>query len=239
VRRNWLSDGVYDVQVEADAYRPERILLDVPNPDPGSPIPVPLRPGHGYPFPNRAPLGDVIAPGSCVPNLQPEGRGPSLLRGSLHEPDGTPVDGASVIAPGVAGPFVTGPTGDWVLVLPEWRNTGLVTVRVALPDGSRFDVPRVCVVRGREVALRETALRGWVLQRGGAVRGAAITVAGRPGQSTTGADGGWFHYFGLDPAALPAAPAEIVATLPTGESQSQSVAIRERATMLTPTFRFP
>jgi hypothetical protein len=249
VRRNWLGDGTYTVSVEADAYAPERIPLDVPNPQPGVPIPVQLRPGHGYPFRNAAPLEPPSVPGSCFPALQTEGTGPSLLRGSLHAVDGTPIAGASIDAVDgspiagvsivVAGPFVTGPTGDWLLVLPDRRNTGLTTVRITLPDGSQIDVPNVCVVRGREVALRETALRGWVLQGKHGVAGATVAVTGQPGVSTTGSDGGWFHYFSPDPNALPAAPVSVVATLPSGETQAQTETVRERATTLVPTFRFP
>lgn len=239
VRRQRLLDGTYVVQIETDAYQqPAEFDLTLPHPTPATPIAIDLDPGYAYPFRNASPLRQAIAPLACTATAQREGRGPTLLRGSLHAVDGRAVAGATVEVLGLATPrYRTDETGQWVLALPDGHATGPVTVRVTLPDGTTVDAAGVCVVKGRETSLRETALRGWVLRRGAGVAGATVTVSGQPVPAPTGADGGWFSYFRFD---QPAVTVGVTATLPTGEQQSVAgVPVVPRATTTVPTFQFP
>jgi len=93
------------------------------------------------------------------------------------------------------------------------------------------------VIRGRETALHETALRGWVQRSGVGVAGATVAVSGQPQATTTRRDGSWFYYFELTQAD---AIVDVTAILPGGgPSRTQpGVQVKSRATSVVDTFRF-
>lgn len=238
VRRR-LRDGVYSVQVESDAYQPfPPFDMTLPNPSPDLPRQVDLEPGYAYPFGNESPLRQDIPIPDCTAARQQEGRGPTLLRGGLHGPDGGGIEGAVITVLGLARPsYRTDATGEWVLPFPDSHLTGPVALRVTPPAGPVVIVPGVCVVKGRETRLRETALRGSVLRAGLGVEGATVAVTGRSERATTGADGGWSIYFGPGQAQ---ATVTLTARSPTGQEQpANNISVTPRITTLVPPFQFP
>jgi hypothetical protein len=242
-RRNRLLAGSYTVRIESGFYQPVEVDLALPARDQATPFDISLQPAPAYPFRNISSIDGWIGGAACQPDIQRPGAGPTLLRGSLHKVDGTPIEGASVSASNLitqlAGPVVSSQTGDWVLALPIRQATEPVTVTVARDGFPDIHVSGLCVVRGKEAIVRETSLRGWVLQRGAGVRGATVAIDGRPATVSTGADGGWFYYVGLDdPLASSGVPISVRATLPTGESQINIATLAPHATALVPSFRF-
>ncbi len=236
-----LSAGQYIVRVAGPYYQPtELINTSVPMPNPndplsGAPYSHDLEPGYAYPFPTSNPLRPGNIPPGCVG--APAGRGPTLLRGTLHAISGMGIKGARLQVAGQSNVYQTDESGQWVLTFPDTQTSGPVTVHVDLPDGSTLDVTNVCVVQGCETSLSETALRGWVLQSGIGVRGASISVSGRPARATTSDDGSWFYYLSLD---QPAVSVDVTAALPTGQTlTANNVQVRPRATIIVDTFRFP
>jgi hypothetical protein len=217
-----LADGVYVVRVESQFYQPTE-REDVVLPEPEQPYLFDLRPGYAYPFPQESSLGG--------------GRGPTLLRGSLHHPNGEGIAGAMIEVVGQSNVYVTDDTGQWVLVFPDTQPTGAVTVRVEHPDGTTENVTGVNVTQGRESSLPQTALRGWVLTNAGiGIKGATVRVSGYPSQTATAQDGSWFYYFDLNQAAD---TVSVTAVRPDGTHLTQSnVQVQPRATVVVPSFRF-
>ena len=136
-------------------------------------------------------------------------------------------------------------TGQCVLVFPDSffapnQLTKTVIVHVTPPGGPAFNVPDVDVDKGKERALAETALRGWVVRGGAGVAGATVEVQGRPEKTTTGVDGSWFYYFGLNQPHPSSSLVDVTATLPDGSTLTQSnQEVRSRATIVLPPFQFP
>ncbi len=220
-QRSGLAEGTYAVRVTSDFYQIAE-QPDVELPQPAQPSFLDLLPGYRYPFPRVSTLG--------------RGRGPTLLRGGLHRADGGGVEDVRVEAEGALYGYRTDPTGQWVLVFPDQRGDGDVTVRFVQPDGAVSEAGGVPVLQGRDNSLPQTALRGTVLdERGIAVAGAVVEVAGHRGRSRTGPDGGWGYYFDLDQAA---AKVGVTITAPDGRRQALSeVEIRPRSTVAVPTLR--
>jgi hypothetical protein len=218
-----LAAGTYVVRVESRFYQwAER--EDIVLPESETPYFFDLEPGYAYPFPSESSL--------------PGGRGPTLLRGSLHRPDGQAIAWVTIQVVGQSNTYRTDDTGQWALVFPDTQPTGNVTVRFELPDGTVENVANVPIVQGRETGLAQTALRGWVLTDAGVgIPRATVRVSGYPAQTTTGSDGSWFYYFGLN---QPADTVSVTAVLPDGRSRTQSnVLVQPRATVVVPTIRFP
>jgi hypothetical protein len=223
-RRDVLADGMYVVRVESRFYQwAEREDIALPMPDPEAPYFFDLEPGYAYPFP--------------MESTRPGGRGPTLLRGSLHRPDGHGIARATIQVVGQSNTYRTDDTGQWVLVFPDTQPSGDVTVHFDFPDGKVENVANVPVVQGRESSLPQTALRGWVLTEAGVgIRDAIVRVSGYPGRTTTRRDGSWFYYFGLNQMVD---TVSVTAVLPDGRSLTQSnVQVQPRATVVVPTFRF-
>ncbi len=238
-----LPDGNYQILVTSRFYQSveKEFVLPMPNlnqdlPDGSDPMlqySLDLEPNYAYPFPNTYPLrfgvGDDCAD---VPSRQ----GPTLLRGSLHTKEGQGLAGASVQVVGTSNVYKTDETGQWVLWFPNDYSTKeeKEAVRVDLPDGSQVDVADVCVVKGRETSLAETALRGHVTKAGKNVEGATVKVA--EDSVETDKDGKWFYYFDLNQGET---MVNVVASLPDGGTPaSKSVQVRPRSTIVVPTFKF-
>jgi len=208
----------YVVRVESPFYQSTERTVALPAPVPER---IPLEPGYAYPFPE----------GRANP-----GAGQTLLRGTVYRMDGQSVAGTTVEVAGVSNVYRTDETGRWALVFPDAQASGDVSVHIVFPDGTVRDVPGVAVERGRDRSLADTALRGWVLDRGVGVAGATVRVANQPGQAVTASDGGWFYYF--DPNQ-PAVAVAVAPTLPDGRTlPPTNVNVQRRATVVVPTFRF-
>lgn len=264
--RKWpLAPGSYRVRVSGDLYQDAEFLMVWPPrsdgrrvavpqqpPTPNDPSSVALLPAPSYPFP------DVTASRFQL--------GPTILRGGAHNPDGSPVHGATVEVTNVnffaappAGlpplgtwPFLKAKTdarGDWTLVLPDRRYYEAapeipaapvdkqIAVRIQYPAGP---VTRQVMVRlGTEYTVKNTALRGQVLGHGGRpIVGAAISTSVNSLMSTSRTDGSWFLYFDLNQVAVP--NVTVTATTPNGESATASaVPLVPEATAVVPTFEFP
>lgn len=221
-----LAPGRYRVRVGSDYYQPVVVEAAVPPADPRVPVGVDLRPGYRYPFP---------------PGRPPSGLpGPTLVYGALRNSDGSMMAGAVVVArfqwppPSPANPsppFLrqtcrTDAAGQWVIPLPDpppdpdgppLTRTGL-TLAAALPDGRtvRLPVPNDRVDLGRTTTMRQTALLGRVMGRGGRpVGGAAITVDEEPaGRASSRPDGTWAFY--MRPSLRPGQTATVTVTAAAG-----------------------
>jgi hypothetical protein len=217
-RRLPLPDGTYVLRVESALYQPaERDDIVLPA---AAPYRFDLRPGYAYPFPT---------------GTLPGGRGPTLLRGTYRAPDGSGIDGATVVAPGHSDSCSTDGTGQWVLVFPDTEPTGQVTVRFT-HGGAAEEATGVAVVGGRQTGFADTVLRGLVLTRGVGVAGATARVAGHPGVSSTASDGSWAYFF---PPSLAQDVVDVTARLPDGREQTHTgIQVRARQATEVPDFSF-
>ena len=250
VRRGALSPGEYVVRVEAPAYQAAERRVTLPGP--AAPAVISLEPGPGYPFAGVVPFRPpTTVPFDCTAQTTTGGHGPTILRGSLLASDGSGRAEATVEVVGSAGPFTVGPTGQWLLLLDAAHQTGKVTVRFGLPrlDGAggisrdaagnpildTVDVPGVCVVRGCQTSLSQTALRGRVIRASGVGADARVRVAGFPLSAQTRSNGDWSFYF--EPGQ-PATTATVIAVATDGSNRSlPNVAIKPLATTEVPTIR--
>lgn len=257
-----LADGTYRVRVRGDLYQeaefvlawpPRADQLRVPVDGNGQPLNVSLLPGPAYPMPDE--------PG------RPFQLGPTLLRGTALAASGEPLPDVRVetvglallqpagLPPLAAWPFLSARSdarGSWVLVLPDRRYldpapeipaqgsppvTKDVTVRVHYDPVRQVDRTERGVVLGSEHAVRNTALRGRAVGKGGRpFGGVRITTSAGPAASQTGPDGAWTLVFDLDQAGVP--QVTVTATAPDGTSVSSPAAVVAGATVVVPTFRF-
>lgn len=190
-----------------------------------SPITFVLSPGPAYPFPN-----------------EPAGEKRGRLRGTLRNPDGSPIPGVRVEAIDVDhqpqfDPARTGEDGQWVLVLPSLPSDGFVNVRFTFADGTVKDVTQVPVEANRENNLPQTVLRGQVRLRNAGAGNAAIRVDKVKGaQTVTDAAGNWFLYLDLLQGG---GKVTVIAKLPDQKSsKSTSVTVQPRLTVAVPSFDF-
>lgn len=220
--------GRFRLRIESDYYQSLEEEMDFPLDLADMPV-LNMKPSAAYPFP------DLTVGQSTL----------TLLYGSLFEiGGGKPIEGAvvTIILPVNDWPFnscVTGPNGDWVLVIPVGNGEELedLTLRFDLPDGSTFDVPDVQAQPGTVNSLPQTALRGRVLNANGApLPRSTVTVSIQEGESLAAADGQWFFYLSL---LQPNTLASVIARAPNGVTQEQDVQIRNRATVVVPAFRIP
>lgn len=229
VRRDVLAPGTYVLRVSSPSrlyQTAERtdIVISAPEDVEANRLYLfELEPGHAYPFSGEAPLAG--------------GRGPTLLRGGLRHVDGRGIVNAVVEVPGVSNRSRTDDGGNWLLTFPESQPDAAVTVRVTLADGTVEDIASVNIVHGTENILRQTALRGWVLTNTGAgIVDARVRVEGRTGEATSGEDGGWFYYLGLNQTA---AMVTVAAVHPDGRVLMRSgVQVQPRSTVIVPPVRF-
>lgn len=246
-RAQQLMPGTYAVRITSVLYQEQvRHDIQVPMPNPndpmsGTPYFFDLTPGYAYPFPETFSYRDDQFVLGCPNQGSVEERpgSPTLLRGGLVTFDGQPLQGAAVqVDVGSRSyTYTTDETGQWVLVFDRTHSTGPVVVRVTPPAGPSVDVDGVCVIRGRETVLHQTALRGWVQRDGIGVPGAVVSLTGQAQAATTRSDGSWSYYF---PLSQQDTLLNVTATLPRGgPSQTQSgVLVKSRATRVVDTFKF-
>ncbi len=220
--RTQIAAGTYAVRVEGELYQHvER--QDVVLPELATPYSFDLEPGFRYPFPRESSLS--------------KGRGTTLLRGGVHQRDGSGIAGVTVEVTQASYTYSTDATGQWVLVFPDDVTDSDLTVRFVWPDRPPTEVDGVPLIQGRDNSLMQTALRGWVLTEDGVpLRGATVEVVGQAGMVKTRGDGAWFYYF--DPTTLEQT-VDIEFVLPDGRNLiASSILVRPRATVVVPTIRF-
>ena len=218
---------------------------------------VELYPSAAYPMPDltlgRNQLGPTIVRGSALAadGTPIAGIVAEVTNLPFLQPAGQPVLGS--------WPFLqttTAANGDWALVLPSRlyidpapevpvalpppnspQMTKQITVRVAYPTGAITVLRNV--VLGDEHSVRNTGLRGQVLGAGGRpIAGARIATSVSADTSTTGRDGRWLLYFGLDQPAVP--NLSVTATTPTQASVTDStVSVHPESIVVVPTFHIP
>jgi hypothetical protein len=226
-RRLAIDPGRYTLRIASDLYQRAELDVDWPIPLAAMPV-VSLLPGYAYPFP------DLTVPSNST----------TLIRGGLFEQGGgvSPVAGAtvSVVDPAQTWPFASGITddsGNW-LVAVRGKSGGpsfAAKLHFNLPDGTAFDVAGVNLVSGADNSLQQTALRGAVVSSTGApIANAVVTISGFAGSAVTDRDGRWSYYMGLLQADI---QKQVTATAPNGKSQAQNVQVKNRATVVVPTFR--
>jgi hypothetical protein len=143
-RRAYLDDGKYVVRVESRYYQPVEQEVVLPMPKPKEP-PISLSPGYAYPFPKTS--------------TRPDGGGPTLLRGSVHDADGKGIAGVEIEVVGQDQEkitYLTDESGQWVLVFPDTQSSGDVTVRFTL--GETSEDRKAPVEQGREKSLAPVTL---------------------------------------------------------------------------------
>jgi hypothetical protein len=251
-RREQLGPGTYVLRYESPDtgfyQRGEITNLAIPQPR-GVSLPVDLMPGYGYPFPG--------------PGTYATGRGPAIVQGTLFDAAGNGIPGVHILVtpppvirvpnnPVVNRPwpfseYVTDEGGQWTLVIPRAADYpppqpgippgNTVTVRFAFPASPPTDLANIPFGAGVPSSLNQAALRGTVLRAGGGpIPGATIAMSGEPDTTTTGTDGEWVHYFGLNQAN---AVVNVTATLPDGSKQTQNnMPVQARQTVWVPAFRF-
>jgi hypothetical protein len=228
-----LSAGTYVIRAESRSYQPWERNVQLPLPKPA--LRVNLDPGYDYPFPV---VSTPPAVGQVPPNGPPGGlHGPTLLRGSVLNTDGTGVANAVVRATGSRCRYRTDRTGRWMLVFPDDEPTGTKQVTITVPGQPAVSVP-VDVEQGGVTVLAQTALAGRVRTTGGpGVAGVTVAVEGRPGTTTTNAQGGWSYQFS---PVQQDETVRLTAVLPDGRRQTRDgVAVRSRTTVPVADFEFP
>jgi hypothetical protein len=224
------------VEVAAQRYqRVEAVIGSLPRPD--APQQFNLQPSWDYEFPTTTSI--------------PGGTGPTLLRGTLHGPDGLGIAGARVrvdpLPPNQPPPgpeYVVDHTGNWVLHFDDAVvTTATARVEITASDGSTTAVTEVTINRSDTSALRQASLAGLTRRSNGAtLPGVVITVDAVPGISTTSdADGRWELWLPVQlfpPSAGPQ-PVVVTAAPPQGAPLAHNGDIQPRATARVEPFVFP
>ena len=224
------------VEIAAERYqRVETVIASLPRPD--TPQRFALEPGWAYEFPTATSL-----PGST---------GPTLLRGTLRNPDGTGIASATVRVnpppahqPAPNPVYTTDATGNWVLPFADdVTTTAAAPVEILPTGGPLVVVPEVTITRGDTSALRQASLAGGTRRAtGAAVPGVTVTTDVAPGISTlTDAEGRWELWLPIEqflPTAGPQ-PAVVTATPPQGAALVLDSQVRPRATTRVDPFVFP
>lgn len=158
--------------------------------------------------------------------LYPFSLGSTLVRGSLLWYDGDALAGAVAREPAALVPESrVDARGSWVLALAPPSPVGNAVVQLdrtgvdaaAKTSGASYLAawPATWTApwrRGSATAVRQASLGGTVLGPDGwPVAGAAVTLLGRPGTLSTGADGRWRYHF---PPAVPAGAVDVVVQHP-------------------------
>jgi hypothetical protein len=207
---------------------------------------IPMEPGQAYNFDGVMPARVQDSTLPCTMRNFPGRTGPSVLRGSLHRTDGTPVAAAEIqtINPdgSIAAQGISSASGEWLLWFID-RPTGQIDVLVTYPKAKPSDtaqtvtVPAVCIVRGFETVLGQTAISGVVIKGERPFAGAVVTMSGLPnlsGQTVSANNGVWNYYFPIELTFKQEKPKVTpTVTLPDGSKQTlKPVELLPRRTVL-------
>jgi hypothetical protein len=258
-----LPDGTYRLRISGTYYQDLEFNLVWPpaHDDVRVPADNALLPSAAYPFPQILPKTFQEPPPANL--KRPYSRGFTLIRGSVFEASGKPVEGAKAeLVNFVATPFpggsnpppwtllscVTGESGDWAILLPDrlrFKNveptttapvTHPVTIRVTFPDASTINLTHT-VPLGTEFSVTQTALRGRTVDtRGLPIAGVEVSTSLNADRVRSRDDGQWSLYFPLNQEGNPAVT--VTATTAGGASQSATTAVVNGKTSVVPTFAF-
>lgn len=219
---------------------------------------VELYPGAAYPMPDltlgRNQLGPTVIRGCALASDGTPFAG--IVAEVVNLPFLPPPGNQPALGPWPFLQTTTAASGDWALVLPgrlyfdpapespaapppanSPPMTRQIAVRVAYPTGTVTVLRNV--VLGGEHSVRNTGLRGQVTGSGGRpIAGARITTSVSAATSTTGRDGSWFLYFGLDQPAV-ANLAVTATTLSQASATDTTASVHPDAIVVVPTFHFP
>jgi hypothetical protein len=234
-----LPAGSYTLRITSPFYQSRTQMFALPMGNPNMPdglgsYSVDLQPGYSYPFPDPIPQGQVTQ-GACSGPDAPSRNGPTLLRGVLLDISGQGVSGATIRTSGRSNVYETDESGQWVLWFRGNQASGPVTVLIEAPGKPTVEVGGVCVLKGYETTLRQTALRGWVRRGGIGVPNAVITVTGSLGQALTAKDGSWTYVF---PYSQAQGSVEVKAALQGEPEQKKQARVAPRATTIVDPFLF-
>lgn len=222
------------ISIVADGHQPaELVAATIPDP---SPQRIDLEPGWTYPFP----LATRI----------PGASGPTLLRGTLHAPDGSGISGARVqvvpAPPNQPAPnpvYTTDGTGNWVLPFDDGvAPTATADVEIRFPSAPAVVVGEVGIVRGDTSVLRQASLSGETHRGDGdPLPGVAVTVDVAPGTATSDADGRWQLWLPVErfPPSHGPQPAVVTATPSQGAPIVRNTQIEPRSTTRLDPLVFP
>jgi hypothetical protein len=210
--------GGYELLIDSDLYAPFSVEVQVPTSD--TAIRCALQPGYAYPFGGGG--------------LSAANAGPTLVRGTLQNPDGTGQAGATVTLTAGANTaeYLTDPSGQFVLVVPD-PVPGTVALQIAYADGTTANLSGIAVTAGATTAIPQTVLTGRVVSSvpGGTVQLStpAVTVGVAP-------DGTWRMV--LPPDQKPAT-VTVSATVPGRRKKTQSkIKVTPGQVVTLPTFNF-
>jgi hypothetical protein len=257
-----LPSGTYDLRIRGPLYQDLVLPLDWPPPNDTVRVQADrlLLPGPAYPFPAITPAIPSTPASASNPPPRPHSRGFTLIRGSVLSPAGDGVAAATaelrnfVFTPHPPTPLRpwiplrcdTRVTGDWAILLPDrlqFLNVGPTTtaavthdatIRITRPDAPVVELV-VTIPLGTEVALPQTALRGYAFRRGRPVTDARVTTSVGSGESPVRPDGSWRFYFPLD---LTDTSATVTVTTGAGETGSATTPVLQGKTLVVPTFEF-
>jgi hypothetical protein len=220
-----IAPGNYTLRIDSDDYQRLEIIVQWPMEPHAIPVQF-LRPGPAYPFP------DVSLPSAHI----------TLLRGNvLQGAGGVPLVKATVAitTPPNLGPLtsaITDANGAFALAFRHANLNPLDAILTITPDGGApFDIPHVAITPARDNSLHYTALRGFVQSTTGkAIANAEISVDLVPNVTVhSGRNGQWAFYLDFE---QPDGAAQVTAVAPNGNSQSVSVQVINRATVVVPAF---
>jgi hypothetical protein len=210
--------GSYELRIDSDLYAPLSVVVQVPTSD--TAIRCALQPGYAYPF-----GGGGLAAANAAP---------TLVRGTLQNPDGTGQARATVTLTAGAynAQYLTDPSGQFVLVIPD-PVPGSVALQIAYADGTTAKLPDIAVTPGAATVIPQTVLMGRVVSpvRGGTVQLStpAVAVGIAP-------DGTWRMV--LPPDQKPAT-VTVSATVPGRRKKTQSkIRVTPGQVVTLPTFNF-
>jgi hypothetical protein len=169
-----------------------------------------MEPGPAYNFDGVSPIRVQDSTLPCTMRNFPGRAGPSVLRGSLYRTDGTPVVEAEIktlnLDGSIAAKSTSSASGEWLLWFID-RPTGQIDVLVTYPKTKPSDTPQtvtvsaVCIVRGFETVLGQTAISGVVVKGERPFSGAVVSMSGLPnlsGQAVSAKNGVWTYYFPIE-----------------------------------------
>jgi hypothetical protein len=229
-----LAPGRYRWRVESDFYQTNEFEDDWPPAmvyDQAKDLQ--LLPGPGYPFPDFT--------------LQQRELVSTLVRGSFFTSSGDPATAGTVelILPALTASYTAftkcspDSQGNWVLAFIELQKEDppldFAHSRVCFRLGANQDDVSLAINPGAENAIRQTALRGRVVDANGrGLSGVKITTTIAGAESATKSNGQWSLYFRLNQGN---AQVQVTATSADGRTARQNIQIQQGKTLILPAMK--